>query len=1031
MYKHLFRTALWVVWIFGIAWFLNVGAEYSKVINITWFNDNTSWQLIQSFEQKREDLELYFVSNTWSITHYTIMDRNMWATEVYNQNYTKPNAWSLWYQYQWWNNYGFMPCVSYQNGCSSFPNNEKRYYGWYSKEIWSSYVPSQFASNRWSSYKTWMNDWWTGDNIWWWWWDTDWSNWDWTLIWKNNERKLLSWRQWPCPEKYYIPSIYDWLTLETMRWNYSLNEEWKERSDELLLPAAWARRADGNVSQGIWWYYWSSSPNPAPKLADCAKLHEFRNYALYQGGNLQRSLWLPVRCAKYTPNYLNFTLHLNWGTGTVITFTGVVWEWKIVSIQNPKRANSIFLWWFDSEINWNRIFRWSLVPTNLYALWKCKDWYEENEEKTECILKTYDIIYNLNWWVNSELNPWVYTIETPIVVFQDATKKWYIFEWWYLDPEFTLRKETVPEWSVGNLVLYAKWICDLWYVENVEKTGCERIKVEFDANWWEFENWNKYFSIFSDTWIVNQNFIKVAHSSNLTGNWDYKVWKSGENPGEYCAPVSWNNWLSGNIEIYWSSSGFVQIKWIDELRVSVKYWGSSYGDNCIGPIWIWTWEHIDFDPSNPNHSGSAIRYLSSFPEYGTFGIDEFIVQSDSISVAQAGWCPNYGRFIRVSWTWVVGFVEYLDDAFDNIPEPSREWHKFVWWYLSDDTEFNTWSVSTGEVTYVHAKWECAQWYVNKQWQCVKEETKPSWWSSGGWWGWGWWGGSSSSCKNLPANAVANNSSTPSSNTNYYYSTNISKVCTFQCKTGYTRNEEKETCDKASDSQTTSWTTVKEPEASTWNNTKVETWNNTEMQTWSKIDSQPAEQTSEQTHQNDNSNTQDSSTSSQNDGKTYTQEFQEAYEFAHEKWITTMSTIQKADMNGKLTRIAMAKMLSQYAINVLWKTPDATLNNKFNDVSDKRDRDYDDWVTLAYQLWIMWQNMPWNNFRPDDEVSRAEFATALSRMLYNTSDWQYKSTDKYYTNHMSKLVKEWIITKDDPKMKELRWYVMIMLMRSSK
>ncbi|MBR7036457.1 S-layer homology domain-containing protein [bacterium] len=30
-------------------------------------------------------------------------------------------------------------------------------------------------------------------------------------------------------------------------------------------------------------------------------------------------------------------------------------------------------------------------------------------------------------------------------------------------------------------------------------------------------------------------------------------------------------------------------------------------------------------------------------------------------------------------------------------------------------------------------------------------------------------------------------------------------------------------------------------------------------------------------------------------------------------------------------------------------------------------------------------MPDNNFRPNDEVTRAEFATALSRMLYHTSD----------------------------------------------
>ena len=164
---------------------------------------------------------------------------------------------------------------------------------------------------------------------------------------------------------------------------------------------------------------------------------------------------------------------------------------------------------------------------------------------------------------------------------------------------------------------------------------------------------------------------------------------------------------------------------------------------------------------------------------------------------------------------------------------------------------------------------------------------------------------------------------------------------------------------------------------------------------------------------------------------FTKEQKDAYEFAHERWITTMPTIQKADMDGKLTRIAMAKMLSQYAMNVLWQKPANIVTPKFNDVTDKQNSDYDDWVTLAYQLWIMWQNMPNNKFRPDDEVTRAEFATALSRMIYNTSDGEYKSTPKYYIHHMEKLVKEWIITKDDPNMKELRWYVMIMLMRSAK
>ncbi len=159
---------------------------------------------------------------------------------------------------------------------------------------------------------------------------------------------------------------------------------------------------------------------------------------------------------------------------------------------------------------------------------------------------------------------------------------------------------------------------------------------------------------------------------------------------------------------------------------------------------------------------------------------------------------------------------------------------------------------------------------------------------------------------------------------------------------------------------------------------------------------------------------------------YSDEFQEAYKFAYKNWITTMPTIEDAKMEWPLTRIAMAKMLSYYAINVLWQKPDETRINKFNDISEKMDKEYDNGVTLSYQLWIMWINMPNNKFRPKDEVTRAEFATALSRMLYKLADWK----DKYYSTHLAKLMEEKIITNDNPNMKELRGYVMIMLMRAA-
>ena len=158
---------------------------------------------------------------------------------------------------------------------------------------------------------------------------------------------------------------------------------------------------------------------------------------------------------------------------------------------------------------------------------------------------------------------------------------------------------------------------------------------------------------------------------------------------------------------------------------------------------------------------------------------------------------------------------------------------------------------------------------------------------------------------------------------------------------------------------------------------------------------------------------------------YTREMNNAYRFAYMNGITTMKTIDQADMNWSLNRIAMAKMLSQYAINILKKKPDTSKKCNFTDVTAQMDSDYSNWVTLACQLWIMWVGI--TNFRPNDDVTRAEFWTALSRMLFWWADW----AEQYYSTHLAKLKQEWIINNDNPELKELRGYVMLMLMRSAK
>ena len=154
---------------------------------------------------------------------------------------------------------------------------------------------------------------------------------------------------------------------------------------------------------------------------------------------------------------------------------------------------------------------------------------------------------------------------------------------------------------------------------------------------------------------------------------------------------------------------------------------------------------------------------------------------------------------------------------------------------------------------------------------------------------------------------------------------------------------------------------------------------------------------------------------------YSEEFQKAYDFAYKNGITTMDSIDKANMNGYITRAEMAKMISNYAKNILWKTPDTSKACLF--LNSNVSADLVQYMTESCQLWLMWQWI--TDFRPNDYVTRAEFWTVLSRMLYWTPDWE----DVYYSSHLYRLKARWIITNDDPNLQEVRWYVMLMLMRS--
>jgi hypothetical protein len=67
------------------------------------------------------------------------------------------------------------------------------------------------------------------------------------------------------------------------------------------------------------------------------------------------------------------------------------------------------------------------------------------------------------------------------------------------------------------------------------------------------------------------------------------------------------------------------------------------------------------------------------------------------------------------------------------------------------------------------------------------------------------------------------------------------------------------------------------------------------------------------------------------GATYSAELEGAYNWAHEKGVTTMSSIDNANMYGAITRAEMAKMLSVYAEKVLGLTANEAATCNFTDI----------------------------------------------------------------------------------------------------
>jgi len=278
-----------------------------------------------------EDLDVYTITNTWAQLNYTLMDRNLWATQVFT--WDRFNRCTYWYYYQWWNNYGFpntwdIKTSTVQVDVSWYgPNNP------YSSDTFIIGHDNWYSTNP--SY----------NNLWW------------------NTSNNVADRQWPCPDGYHVATRTDLMNISS-----------HDVSLDYLLPFADQRNKYWNVtnSEGTLGFYFSStislSQDPFIGWINAEVGEDINDYfwSVYTAGNRVNftPTGLSIRCFKNIPNS-NVTLHPNWWMWAKI----FVYEGKITKLWTPTRAGYTFWWWYRDAGFTSQVLVNQAAPTHLYAKW--------------------------------------------------------------------------------------------------------------------------------------------------------------------------------------------------------------------------------------------------------------------------------------------------------------------------------------------------------------------------------------------------------------------------------------------------------------------------------------------------------------------------------------------------------------------------------------------------------------------------------------------------------------------------------------
>ena len=641
--------------------------------------------------QEFEDLDIYII-NGWQSAHYTMMDRNLWATERFNQKYDKQNFGSFWYHFQWWNNYGFKPCN--WNNCSSFDEGEN---------VSSWELDNTLRSNVSSSkfyYWVWNNN---GDMRW------SWNNV--SNLWWSQTNTLGS-RQWPCPDEYHIPNDSEWEEVINKSKNIGISVV--NISVALLLSQPGYRNADGK------WIsfphtFWSSDASYSmdnKKIKTSFMMFESWQFDFKkdQGVDSGRS----IRCFKNVVTNSFDLSHIDedwWLRGEIS-----ISSWTVLYLKNPVKQWYIFGWWYkNSGFLWEKIELWSYISSTdyLYAKWSpCPDWFVADDESINCLpesiayasnQKISQIVEDLEVFMINNNETFHYTLmdrnmwakERYDWNIENQNSYWYVYQWWN-NYWFPSTWSLVDHWiaSYNFQVPYSDWIIyspsnfskNVWSTFNsnngrgvwwIEDAGLDDSKVLWQWDWTaESRQWpcpNGYYVPHED---IFQSFINQWKASDP--KFSYKSFAS-----DFLFPIVW----------------YRKIDWTLQAGIW-RYWTST-PHNSNWNAYTFSLNSLSFEWGQNYDYGYSVRCFKK--EVNTWS------NTFDISHIQLSWWSNVVLSMLSSWE-IVGLTN-----------PILEDHAFQWWYKDEDftpwTEVNVWDVLL-TWDYLYAKWwECDEWEIQTSHGC--------------------------------------------------------------------------------------------------------------------------------------------------------------------------------------------------------------------------------------------------------------------------------------------------------------------------